>query len=193
MTTTSHRTRQTDPSLAWDAISRGFLLLFFLGGFIHFGLALFDPEGYRPFADGALFDWVNHGWQNIFMADPRAWALMLSIGEFLLTALLLIEPRLGYLGVIAFHLALMLFGWGFWLWCLPALAFAVPAAVHALRDRVSLGFLGRLVRSPCLVGVCRASTSGSGPAAGDLAAAGASRSSGTRAFPSGCASSPSAG
>jgi hypothetical protein len=35
--------------------------------------------------------------------------------------------------VVGFHLALMLFGWGFWLWCIPALAFAVPAMLHAFR------------------------------------------------------------
>jgi hypothetical protein len=134
MTSVPHRTLQTDPSLAWGAIYRGFLVTFFLGGFVHFGFALFAPEGYRPFADAALFGWVNHGWQDVFMADPRGWALLLSIGEFMLTAVLLVEPRLGYLGVIAFHLALMLFGWPFWLWCVPALAFAVPAAMHAFRD-----------------------------------------------------------
>ena len=67
------------------------------------------------------------------MADPRLWALLLGAGELLIAALLIFARRLGYLAVIAFHLALMLFGWGFWLWCVPALAFAVPAAVHTFR------------------------------------------------------------
>jgi hypothetical protein len=31
--------------------------------------------------------------------------------------------------VIVFHLALMLFGWGFWLWSAPALALIVPLAL----------------------------------------------------------------
>jgi hypothetical protein len=35
--------------------------------------------------------------------------------------------------VIAFHLALMRFGWGFWLWSVPAPASAVPATVHEFR------------------------------------------------------------
>ena len=30
--------------------------------------------------------------------------------------------------VIAFHLALMLFGWGIWTWSVPALEFLIPAA-----------------------------------------------------------------
>ena len=41
--------------------------------------------------------------------------------------------RLGYLAVVVFHLALMLFGWGFWLWCLPALGIALPATRNAFR------------------------------------------------------------
>ena len=28
----------------------------------------------------------------------------------------------------------MLFGWGFWLWAVPALAFAVPAARHTFQQ-----------------------------------------------------------
>jgi hypothetical protein len=67
------------------------------------------------------------------MADPRLWALLLGAGELVIAALLIFARRLGYVGVIAFHLALMLFGWGFWLWSVPALAFAVPAAVHEFR------------------------------------------------------------
>ena len=36
--------------------------------------------------------------------------------------------RLGWSGVIAFHVLLMAFGFGIWVWSLPALAFLVPAA-----------------------------------------------------------------
>jgi hypothetical protein len=32
--------------------------------------------------------------------------------------------------VIAFHLALMAFGWGVWLWSVPGLAGLVPAALR---------------------------------------------------------------
>ena len=35
---------------------------------------------------------------------------------------------LGYLGVIAFHLAMLLFGWGVWLWAVPVLIVVVPVA-----------------------------------------------------------------
>ena len=133
MATLTPRTVQPDPVLVWQAIHRGFLAMFGLGAFVHLGLAIGNPESYRPFADAALFDWVYRGWQDIFMANPSLWALLLTTGELVIAGLLVFARRLGYIGVIAFHLALMLFGWGFWLWSVPALAFAVPAAVHQFR------------------------------------------------------------
>jgi hypothetical protein len=69
------------------------------------------------------------------MAHPTVWALLLAACELTIAALLIKVRRLGYLAVIAFHLALMLFGWGFWLWSLPALAFAVPATRHTFEHR----------------------------------------------------------
>ena len=133
MTTTSGAKVQPESVLVWRAIHLSFVAIFGLGAVVHIGLALWNPDTYQHFADGALFDWVYDGWQNIFMADPRLWALLLGAGELLIAALLIFARQLGYLAVIAFHLALMLFGWGFWLWCVPALAFAVPAAVHTFR------------------------------------------------------------
>jgi hypothetical protein len=133
MTTTSNKVVQPGPTLLWQAIHHAFAAIFGLGAFVHAGFALGNPGAYRNFADGALFGWVYDGWQNIFMAEPRLWALLLGAGELLIAALLIFARRLGYVAVIAFHLALMLFGWGFWLWCVPALAFAVPAAIHQFR------------------------------------------------------------
>jgi hypothetical protein len=41
----------------------------------------------------------------------------------------------GWAGVVAFHLGLLLFGWGFWLWGVPALAFLVPSAITQGRQQ----------------------------------------------------------
>lgn len=139
MATLTPKTVQPDSALVWKAIHRGFVMIFGLGAFVHAGFAIGDPQAYRSFADTALFDWVFRGWQDIFMADPRLWALLLGAGELLIAALLIFARRLGFAGVVVFHLALMLFGWGFWLWCVPALAFAVPAAVHEFRTRSTGG------------------------------------------------------
>jgi hypothetical protein len=40
------------------------------------------------------------------------------------------DGRTSWAAVIAFHLLLMLFGWGLWIWCPPALAVLVPLAVR---------------------------------------------------------------
>jgi hypothetical protein len=106
----------------------GFYL--FTGG-VHLGIVAAGPEFYRHFADGALFDFVASGWQEIFMTHPVAWGLVMAAGETSLGLLLLSGGRRakwGLAGVIAFHLALMLFGWGFWVWSAPALAFLILVA-----------------------------------------------------------------
>jgi len=109
----------------------------FTGG-IHVGIVAADPQFYRHFADGALAGVIRSGWRDVFMAHPAGWGLLLAAGELALGLLLLRGgrwARLGWAGVIGFHLALMSFGWGFWLWSVPALALLVPAAGRDLRQR----------------------------------------------------------
>ena len=94
-----------------------------MGG-IHVGLVSADTETYRRFADGALFGFVRTGWADVFMAHPAVWGLALAAGELTLGVLLLLggrPARVGWVGILAFQVLLMLFGWGFWLWSLPAL------------------------------------------------------------------------
>ena len=98
---------------------------------INFGLAVGDPQTYDSFAQAAHFDWVSQAWQTAFMAQPAMWATLLGLGEVVLGIALLAGGRwslLGYLGVIAFHLALLLFGWGVWLWAVPVLIVVGPVA-----------------------------------------------------------------
>jgi hypothetical protein len=59
------------------------------------------------------------------MAHPAAWGLAVAAGEATLGALLLAGGRaalVGWVGVLTFTVLLMLFGYGFWLWSVPALA-----------------------------------------------------------------------
>lgn len=103
-----------------------------MGG-VHLGIVAADPEFYRPFADRALLPFVRDGWADIFMAAPVFWGLCLVAGETALGILLLTggwTAKLGWAGVIAFHVLLMLFGWGIWVWCMPAIALLVPLAVR---------------------------------------------------------------
>ena len=109
----------------------------FLGGFyltmggINAGIVFADPRAYQHFADDAYLDFVTQLWRDIVMTSPALWGLLLAAGEIVLGALLLHggpAARIGWVGVLAFHVLLMLFGPGTWLWCIPALAVMVPAA-----------------------------------------------------------------
>lgn len=133
--TSSALSRRRRPAgvLARKAVG-GFYLV--TGG-VHLGIVAADPEFYRHFADGALFDFVSMGWREVFMAHPAGWGLTVAAGEIGMGVLLLRGgrwARLGWAGVVAFHLALMLFGWGFWLWCVPALAFLTLVAGKDWQD-----------------------------------------------------------
>ena len=100
----------------------GFFLV--MGG-VHLGLVSADPEVYRHFADQGLFAFVRDGWQDIVMAAPRVYGLLLMAGEVLAGVLLLTggrAARVGWIAVIVFHVLLMLFGWWIWVWSVPALA-----------------------------------------------------------------------
>jgi hypothetical protein len=101
-----------------------------MGG-VHLGLVAADVETYRHFADAGLFAFVRDGWQQIFMAYPAVFGLLLMAGETVLGILLLRGGRpasLGWAGAVLFHLLLMLFGFGIWAWCLPALALLIYLA-----------------------------------------------------------------
>ena len=109
----------------------------FVGGFylimggINAGIVFADPQTYQHFADDAYLDFVTQQWNELVMANPSFWGLLLAAGEILLGILLLQGGpwvRIGWVGVIAFHGLLMLFGLGIWLWCIPVLAVLVPAA-----------------------------------------------------------------
>lgn len=101
-----------------------------MGG-VHLGLVAGDVETYRHFADAGLFAFVRDGWQQVFMAYPEIFGLLLMAGETVLGILLLRGGRaatLGWAGAVVFHVLLMLFGFGIWAWCLPALALLVLLA-----------------------------------------------------------------
>jgi hypothetical protein len=100
-------------------------------GGVHVGIVAAGTGFYRPFADHALLAFVRDGWAHVFMAAPTFFGLSLFAGETLLGLLLLSggsRAEVGWVGVIAFHVLLMLFGVGFWVWSLPALAVLVLLA-----------------------------------------------------------------
>lgn len=111
-----------------------------VGGFylmmagVHLGVVAADPQTYRHFADHGLFPFVRDGWAEIVMARPELYGLLLMAGEAALGCALLIggrAARVGWAGVIAFHLLLALFGWWTLVWVVPAL---VVLTILARRD-----------------------------------------------------------
>jgi hypothetical protein len=117
----------------WPRLTRNVVGAFYLSmGGVHLGIVGADPEFYRPFAQSAHLEFVRSGWSEIFMAHPSFWGLALAAGETTLGLFLLAGGKragFAWAAVIAFHLALMLFGWGFWFWSVPALALLIPAAL----------------------------------------------------------------
>jgi hypothetical protein len=109
-------------------LARAVGCLFLWTSRIHVGIVAADTGFYRPSADGAL-PLVRDAWADVFMATPVFWGLAVALGELVIGLTTLRGGRwtvLGLTGAIAFHLCLMLFGFGFWLWSVPVLALLVP-------------------------------------------------------------------
>ncbi|MDT0185648.1 hypothetical protein Q9S36_36230 [Microbacterium sp. ARD31] len=132
-------TIERSPSLRGPVCSapRAAVVRRLVGGFflvmagINAGIVAADPQTYRPFADGAYWSFVTTTWHDLVMPHARVWFLLLAGGELVLGLLLLRggrAARAGWVGVIAFHVLLMAFGFGIWTWSLPALALLLPAA-----------------------------------------------------------------
>lgn len=121
---------------SWGRHVVGGFFLFTAG--VHLGLVAADPEVYRRFGEHGLFGFVRTGWDEVVMAHPAVWGLLLMAGELTLGLLLLLggrATRVGWVGVIVFHVLLMLFGFGFWLWSVPALVLLGWLAWPDLRGR----------------------------------------------------------
>ena len=102
---------------------------------VHVGIVLADAGFYRDFAEAAV-PGVQSAWTDVFMAHPALWGLAVAVGELTIGVLILLGgrwARYGLLGAIGFHVALLLFGWGFLLWSVPALLLLVPLYRREIR------------------------------------------------------------
>jgi hypothetical protein len=134
-TGSSPQSRPPGHSLGRKAVGGFFLFT----GAIHLVLVTVDPQLYGGFADQGLFPFVRDGWEQIVMAAPAVYGLLLMTGEIAMGMALLIggrAARFGWVGVIAFHVLLLPFGWGIWFWAVPALAVLVPLAVIDTRRQM---------------------------------------------------------
>jgi hypothetical protein len=99
--------------------------MFVLGAAAHALLVLLSPTAYRSFADGASLPFIKHAWRSILVPNVSVLIPVLAIFELIVGLSILAGghwTRWGLAAAIAFHLGLMLFGWGFWVWSIPMLA-----------------------------------------------------------------------
>jgi len=106
-------------------------VLFIIGGALAHVVNLATHANYASFADPALFAWVTHAWRTVVPPDHVALIGLLAAFEAAAGALIISGGRrtqAGYAAVIAFYLALWLFGWIETVWCLVM----IPAMVLLL-------------------------------------------------------------
>jgi hypothetical protein len=99
-------------------------VLFIVGGALLHVINLATGGDYAGFADPAHFAWVTDAWHAVVAPNQ---VVFLAVGGGRKT-------QVGYMGVIAFYLALWLFGWFETVWCilmLPAMLLLLRAEQHA--------------------------------------------------------------
>ena len=100
---------------------------------IHVGVVAANPAVYASFGAATPFNWVSTAWATVFMANPKFWGLFAAALELLIGVLLLRggqSAKLGWIAVVAFQLGLILLGWVYLVWIVPAIIIAVLAARH---------------------------------------------------------------
>ncbi len=113
-------------------------VLFIIGGALAHVVNLVTHANYANFADPALFAWVTHTWRSVVPPHHVVLIGLLAVFEVTAGALIISGGRrtqVGYAGVIAFYLALWLFGWIETVWCIvmiPAMVLLLLAERHAM-------------------------------------------------------------
>ncbi|HVL03212.1 MAG TPA: hypothetical protein VM386_02120 [Acidimicrobiales bacterium] len=82
-------------------------------------------QDYADFADGAYVSFVRDTWRSVVVPNQDVFISLLVVFEATVGVLVLSGGRraqLGLLGAIAFHVALLSFGWGFYVWSIPMIA-----------------------------------------------------------------------
>jgi hypothetical protein len=117
-------------------------ILFVIGGAMVHVYNLITDVDYTDFADPAHFAWVTDTWRSVVGPNQLLFIGLLAGFEAAVGILTILGGRrtqLGYAGVIAFYLALWLFGWieTFWVIAqLPALVFLLRAELVTDRQAV---------------------------------------------------------
>lgn len=115
------RLRPRDSNRWW---ARAFGGLFLAGAATHVILVTIRPSSYDSFADGSWWPFIAHAWRSVLVPNVHVFISLLVLFEAAVGLLILngAYRRIGIAAAIAFSTALILFGWGFYLWSLPVIA-----------------------------------------------------------------------
>jgi len=98
---------------------------------------LLRGDDYAKFADGSYIAFVRDTWRDLVVPHHETWIGLLIVFELAVGVLALWGGRrtqLAYAAAIAFHFALLSFGWGFYLWSIPMVA-ALATLLRAEQHR----------------------------------------------------------
>lgn len=107
------------------ALSRGcyaVAVLWVLAGALVNAAILGFGGSYSGFADGAYVDFVHDTWESLVVPHQTLFIGLLVAFEALAGGIVILPGlprRVGLAALVAFNLALLSFGWGFYLWSIP--------------------------------------------------------------------------
>jgi hypothetical protein len=102
-----------------------FVTLFLGAGAAVNAIFLATGEDYADFADSSYIPFVRHTWRTLVVPNHWLFILVLIAFEAAVGLLALRGGRLAQWGLaaaIAFHIGLLFFGWGFYLWSIPMIS-----------------------------------------------------------------------
>ena len=97
---------------------------------------LLRGDDYDGFADASPIPFVRDTWQSLVVPDHDIFISVLIAFELAVGVLAVLggkRTQLAYVAAIAFHVALLSFGWGFFLWSIPMIA-ALTTLLRAERS-----------------------------------------------------------
>jgi hypothetical protein len=113
----------------------GVALLYIAAGAAVNGWFLARGDDYAEFAKGSYLPFVRDTWRSVVVPSHDFWIGLLIVFELAIGVLALAggwRTQLAYTSAIAFHIALLSFGWGFYLWSIPMIV-ALGAMLQAER------------------------------------------------------------
>lgn len=118
--TSAVRSRRDPRALRVARITVG--VLYLAGGAAVNAVLLLLGEDYADFAEGSYLAFVRHTWSTLVVPHHDLWIALLIAFE-VVVGVLALRGRRGtqqaYVAALAFHIALLSFGVGFYVWSLP--------------------------------------------------------------------------